>query len=136
MKKLLILFLLLLVSATSFSQFTKKKESYYQAYFAERIHGQKEIVLDDKTRVDVLTDTFAIEVDFAEKWSESVGQSILYSEKLHKKAGILLIINGREDDRFVQRLMIVAIKCDITVWVLNYKDDSWGKVDVITKIVY
>jgi hypothetical protein len=136
MKRLLILIILLLISALCCGQLTKQRESYYQNLFAERIHGQKEVLLDDKTRVDVLTDTFAIEVDFADKWSQSVGQSIYYAEKLHKKAGIVLVINGLEDDRFIQRLMMVAIKHDITVWVIDYKDDSWGRVDVITKIVY
>jgi len=137
MKRLLILFLLLLISALFLSfQLTKQRESYYQALMAKHLNGQKEVLLDDKTRVDILTDTFAIEVDFAEKWSEGVGQSLYYGNKLHKKAGIVLVINGLEDDRFVQRLMSVAIKHDITVWVIDYNNDGWGRVDVITKIEY
>ena len=40
------------------------------------------------------------------------------------------------DDRFVQRLMVVAIKRDITVWIIDYNNDGWGKVDVINKILY
>jgi len=136
--KRLILFIIFLMSGICLQAqlFTKQRESYYQNLFAERIHGQKEVLLDDKTRVDVLTDTFAIEVDFADKWSQSVGQSLYYANKLHKKAGIVLVINGLEDDRFVQRLMSVAIKHDITVWVIDYKDDSWGRVDAIIKYIY
>lgn len=127
---------LMLISAMSYSQITRMRESYYQEKFATYINGQKEVLLDDKTRVDVLTDTFAIEVDFAEKWSESVGQALYYAEKLNKKAGILLVVNGHQDDRFVQRLMTVAYKHGITVWIMDYNNDSWGKVDVEIKYIY
>jgi hypothetical protein len=137
MKRIVLLALFVLMSVTSYSQlFTKQRESYYQNLFATRIGGQKEVILPDQTRVDVLTDTFAIEVDFADKWSQSVGQSLYYAEKLHKKAGILLIIDGLKDDRFVKRLMTVAYKHDITVWILDYNDESWGKVDVRINYIY
>lgn len=134
MKKLFILFIMLLISAICYSQ--KQRESYYQKRLGNLMNGKVEVLLDDKTRVDVLTDTFAIEVDFAEKWSESVGQALYYAEKLNKKPGILLVINGRNDDKYINRLMTVAYKHGITVWIMDYNDDSWGKVDVITKYVY
>ena len=90
--------------------------------------GQKEVVLDDMTRVDIVTDTFAIEVDFAEKWSQGVGQALYYAEKLNKKAGILLVVNGRLDEKYVRRLMMVAINHNITVWLMDYNTDDWCKV--------
>jgi hypothetical protein len=128
MKKILILFVLLLISAISYSQLSRARESYYQNGFAILMKGQKEVVLDDMTRVDVLTDTFAIEVDFAEKWSQSVGQALFYAEKLNKKAGILLVVNGQLDEKYVRRLMIVAINHNITVWLMDYNTDNWCKV--------
>lgn len=100
------------------------------------MNGRVEVTLDDQTRVDVLTDTFAIEVDFAEKWSQSVGQSLYYAEKLNKKPGILLVINGVFDDKYVKRLMTVAYKHGITVWIMDYNNDTWGKVDVNVKYIY
>ena len=123
--------LLMLVSLTAFSQ--KQHEKYYQNKVAERIHGKTEIVLDDKTRADIVTDTFAIEVDFAHKWAESIGQSLHYAYKLHKKAGIVLIVDGIKDDKYIQILMPLADKYNITVWVIFINDNSWGKVEAIIK---
>jgi len=137
MKKILI-FLLFFVFATAILSFqlTKQRESYYQKKFGSIMNGRVEVTLDDQTRVDVLTDTFAIEVDFAEKWSQSVGQSLYYAEKLNKKPGILLVINGVFDDKYVKRLMTVAYKHGITVWIMDYNNDTWGKVDVNVKYIY
>lgn len=130
--KILILIPLLTISLFSSCQVLKMKESYYQDKFAEIIHGQKEIVLDDKARVDIVTDSFAIEVDFAEKWAESIGQSLYYAEELNKKAGVLLIVNDTLDDRYIKRLMTIAMKYDITVWLINY-DTNWCKVIIKPK---
>lgn len=38
-----------------------------------------EYVLPDRTRVDCLTDEYAIEIEFAENWAESIGQA-MYSQ--------------------------------------------------------
>jgi hypothetical protein len=49
-------------------------EAYYQDKWCSVNKGQTEYRLEDNTRVDCLTDTHAIEFDFAEKWAESIGQ--------------------------------------------------------------
>ena len=134
MKKLFILLSLMLLSAVAFPQ--KMKESYYQNGFAIIMKGQKEVILDDDARVDIVTDTFAIEVDFAAKWAESIGQSLYYSACLGRKAGVLLLVNGRKEDRYVRRLMRVATKFDITVWVMDYNTDIWKRVVVKTTYEY
>ena len=38
-----------------------------------------EVVMKDCTRCDILTATHAIEVDFARKWAEAIGQSLNYA---------------------------------------------------------
>ena len=134
MKRILFLIVLLLFSVTMFSQ-TKQRESYYQKEFAKAIDGEIEYVLEDRTRVDVLTDEYTIEVDFAYKWAESIGQSLHYAKMLDKKAGVLLVVNGDEDHRFVMRLMGVAIKYNITVWIWDYSDDTWGRLEPETTYV-
>ena len=48
-------------------------EKVYQKFFCNKMHGQMEYELTDKTRVDCLTSTYAIEVDFGKKWAESIG---------------------------------------------------------------
>jgi hypothetical protein len=134
MKRILFLFPVLLFLSSFY--LPKQRESYYQKIFAENIRGRTEVVLDDNARVDIVTDTFAIEVDFSEKWAESVGQSLYYAEKLNKRAGVLLVVDGRNDGRYIQRLMTLAIKYDITVWIMDYNSNEWTKVDVVIDYIY
>lgn len=42
-------------------------------YVAQHCTGIMEFVLPDRTRVDCLTDEYAIEFDFAPKWAEALG---------------------------------------------------------------
>ena len=66
--------------------------------------GIKEYVLADKTRVDCLTDEYAIEFDYAKKWAESIGQSLYYSKKTGKKPAVAIITNGENDLKYIQRI--------------------------------
>ena len=135
-RKLFILIAFLFIGITSFSQEVRQRESYYQKAFAEVIGGEREVVLSDRTRVDIVTDEYAIEVDFAEKWAESIGQSLHYQGMLDKKAGVLLVWKGPEEERFLKRLMDVAVKHGITVWVWNWTDDTWSRVDYNLQYLY
>ena len=47
--------------------------------------------MPDGTRCDILTDTHAIEVDFADKWAEAIGESLNYAIQTGKKADIVLV---------------------------------------------
>ena len=133
MKKILILLSMLFLSVSLYSQ---QKEKFYEAVFAKDINGSRQVVLSDKTRVDIVTDTFAIEVDFADKWAESVGQSLYYGYVLDKKPGVLLVVNGKEDNNFINRLMVIAMKKDITVWIMDYNTNKWKKVKQIYRYDY
>ena len=135
MKRLLFLIVFLFIGITVFSQ-ARERESYYQKEFAEVIGGEREVVLEDRTRVDIVTDTYAIEVDFAEKWAESIGQSLHYEEMLGKKAGVLLVMDREREERFLNRLMPIAAKHGITVWVWDWTDDTWSKVDFKVTYLY
>ncbi len=66
--------------------------------------GIKEYVLEDRTRVDCLTDEYAIEFDYAKKWAESIGQSLYYSKKTGKKPAVAIITNGENDLKYIQRI--------------------------------
>jgi hypothetical protein len=94
----------------------KKNEKFYQVQMCNRLKGEIEVVLHDKTRVDCLTDKYAIEVDWARKWAEGVGQSIYYAEMTNKKPAIALIMADTDaDERHYKRLSIVAIKLNIHI---------------------
>ena len=65
---------------------------YEKDYVDKYCDGIKEYVLPDKTRVDCLTNEYAIEFDYAKKWAESVGQSLYYAEKTGKKPAVAIIL--------------------------------------------
>ena len=66
--------------------------------------GQIEHRLEDNTRVDCLTDEYAIEYDWAKKWAESIGQSLYYSKLTGKAPAVVLILTSPTDYRYVKRI--------------------------------
>ena len=107
MKKLILIIALLLIASTAYAKHLHP-EKYYQAEWCEEMKGQTEVILDDKTRVDCITETNAVEVDFAPKWAEAIGQALYYSAKTGKKAGVLIIMeNPVKDVKYVNRILKV-----------------------------
>ena len=78
-------------------------ERHYQDAWCKAQGGQTEYVLPDKTRVDCLTDAYAVEVDFAQKWAEAVGQSLHYASWTGRRAAVVLIVSPG-DTHLVKRL--------------------------------
>jgi len=100
----------------------KHKESWYQA---KTCAGKIEYRLDDRTRIDCLTKDHAIEYDFANKWKESIGQSMHYAIKSNKQAGIVLIMRKDSDDKYLDSLMgaINFYVLPIDVWIITTNKD-------------
>ena len=67
-------------------------ESSYQHAWCSKYNGIEEYENKDKTRVDCLTDKYAVEFDFANKWAESIGQALHYQRMTGKKAKVVLIL--------------------------------------------
>lgn len=102
--KLLLLFLTFsLLSA-------KQSERHYQTQYAIKIGGKTEVVMKDGSRCDIVTRTHAIEVDFAKKWAEAIGQSLNYSLNTGKRAGIALILETQSDDKHLVKLNTVILQ--------------------------
>jgi hypothetical protein len=95
-----------------------RNERYYQIQLCDELGGAVEVVLPDKTRVDCLTDEYAIEVDWAKKWAEGIGQSLYYAEMTDKKPAIGLIV-GEKDKRYLRRINKVANKYGITIFTIK-----------------
>lgn len=84
-------------------------ERYYQEQWCNSHGGVTEYVFDDKSRVDCLTETHAIEVEFAPKWKEAIGQALYYSIKTNRKPGIVIVRENPENDaKYIKRLRIVS----------------------------
>ncbi len=80
-------------------------ESEYQKQWCEKRGGEIEYRLHDGTRVDCLTDKLAVEVDFAPKWHECIGQALYYAQQTKRiPACVLILENPIKDMRYVYRL--------------------------------
>ncbi len=101
------------------AQEKKYEKDYQEAWCSGK--GVTEFVLSDKTRVDCLTDTHAIEFDWAKKWAEAIGQSLYYSVATNKKAGIVIILKSEKDKKHLTKLysVIEHNKIEIDVWVIE-----------------
>ena len=93
-------------------------ERYYQEKWCDENNGEMEVILPDKTRCDCITETHAIEMDFAKKWAESIGQSLYYASQTGKHAGIVLIMEKSGDERYLDRIhtTIKYFNLPIVVW--------------------
>jgi hypothetical protein len=117
MKKLILMIFLLaplLLSAKHLH-----KESWYQKGWCEANGGIVEYRLKDKTRVDCLTDEYAIEFDFAKKWAEGIGQSLYYAIQTKKRPAVALILEKQGDMRYYKRLLTVAQKHGIRLFIID-----------------
>lgn len=74
---------------------------------AMKYNAKIEVRLWDKTRVDMLNSEYAIEVDFARKWAEAIGQSLYYGIVTGKKPAIVLLV-GTGEERYVYRCQTVC----------------------------
>ena len=83
-------------------QSTAKTERYYQLKCNEVLQGKVEYRLSDATRVDILTEDLAIEVDFAKKYYEAIGQACHYAEMTERKPAILLIVREKYQEKYVE----------------------------------
>jgi len=72
-------------------------------YVFANCKGIIEYKLEDKTRVDCLTDEYAFEYDWGYKWAEAIGQSLHYARVTGRKAGIVLILKGQKDEKYLHR---------------------------------
>ena len=109
------LFFFLILASSLLS--AKQSERYYQTQYADKIGGRTEVVMKDGTRCDIVTSTHAIEVDFAKKWAEAIGQSLNYSLNTGKRAGIALILESQSDYKHLLKLNTVirhhGLKIDV-----------------------
>jgi len=102
----------------------KQSERYYQEKFAREIGGQVEVVMRDGTRCDILTATHAIEVDFAKKLAEAIGQSLNYAMHTGKRPGVALIVLSPSDNKYLERVR--KISAEYSLGLTIYPIDGGG----------
>lgn len=103
------------------AEFDESKSKFREAdYVNAYCKGTVEYRLPDKTRVDCLTEEYAIEFDWAKKWAESIGQSLYYAKMTGKKPAVAIIVKSPKDDRYIER--IEAVDKNITVFKIKARD--------------
>lgn len=117
---------------SSLSLYAKQSERFYQEKFAKEIDGQVEVIMKDGTRCDILTSTHAIEVDFARKWAEAIGQCLHYSSHTGKKPAVALIVLDQSDDKYINR--VKQISSDFNLDIKIYQIDGNDAPKVLPKI--
>lgn len=71
--------------------------------------AEVEVRLWDGTRVDILTPTHAIEVDWADKWAEGIGQALYYAALTDREPMVLLLVENYDDDaKYIYRCQTVC----------------------------
>jgi hypothetical protein len=65
-------------------------EKYWVEGLRQKINGRSEVAIE-KGRVDIVTDSYAIEVEFFHKWQEGLGQALHYGDVLGKIPTLALI---------------------------------------------
>ncbi len=102
------------------------REANWSRYVADLDHV--EVTLWDGTRCDYVSDTHAIEIDWAQtgKCYEAIGQALYYAIVLDKKPGILLLVKETEREtarKYVFRTQTVCAKYDIKLWVETVEEE-------------
>lgn len=79
-------------------------ESHYQKIAAKKYGAESEVTMPDGTRCDLITETHAIEVDFADK-----------------RAGIILILESESDARHFIRVNSIVRYYELPIDVLSIR---------------
>ena len=113
----MLVLIIILISTIALAE-RPHKEKWYQEIWCDQTQGEVEYRLPDKTRVDCLTSTHAVEHDFGSKWAEAIGQALFYSLSTGKRSGIVLIIDKEKEWRYWIRL-------NSTIDHFNLPIDTW-----------
>jgi len=106
-------------------------EVAWSKWLAEQMGGEAEYRLPCKSRVDILTTTLAIEVDWVKKWPEAFGQAIYYGVITNRPAAVLLLLRGKlTEDRYLERARQVGARLNVSVFTWMTTDTHNENVSV------
>lgn len=117
----LILAVMVLVVMSQFAEAGYPEKVYQRAWCAKNA-GQVDVRLDDSSRVDCLTASHAVVVDFAVKWAEAVGEALYYAAKTMKAPGVVLITEDENDLIHLPKIRLIAEKHKLKLWEMSPDD--------------
>lgn len=90
---------------------------------ALKYNARVEVRQWDDTRIDMVTETHAIECDWSKSWAQAIGQSLYYSAVSGLKPGIILLVKSQaKEQRHIFRCQTVCVKHGITLWIELVED--------------
>ena len=84
---------------------TGAPEKEWTDALAKKLSGQSEVQVD-RGRVDVMTDSYVIEIDFLKKWHEGLGQAIHYGDE-SDRIGVLALIDQKNALQDLEHLKLL-----------------------------
>jgi len=82
----------------SFDIPSQAPESMWRDALAAKLNAKHEVVIEGG-RIDVMTDTEAIEIDWPHKWHEGLGQALHYADATGKKPVLALIAYSQDPQK-------------------------------------
>ena len=114
-----------------------QNEAYFVDIISRKLGGVTEMPVYGG-RVDIVTDEYAIEVEWARKWKNAIGQALWYGLQTNKKPGIVLIMRSKNDYRYgimlQSALDYAGLHDKIKVWF--YPEDFGGSMNSIRYGLY
>lgn len=105
----------LFFTTTAYAGHLNKEAEYRDAWCM----GKSEVTMPNGNRADCVTTDYAVEVEFAKKYHEGVGQALDYAQQTGKSPAILLIIEDEKDWRYYNRLKPLAEEYSIRLWYMT-----------------
>ena len=104
----------------------QKRETNWSRYVTD--HEHVEVKLWDDSRCDYVSNTHAIEIDWAtsNKVFEAIGQAEYYSIILDLKPGIILLVKEKDKKtarKYIYRCQTVCTKLGIKLWIETVKNE-------------
>lgn len=82
-------------------------ETAWSTYLAARLGVDPEYRLPDGSRADIVTDTHVYEVEWCNKWEESIGQVMYYHMATDKPGVVYLLKRPGDDEDYIRCLAVV-----------------------------
>ena len=111
------LYALLALATTTAAE--PKNEPYYVDLVCTELGGVQEYRTAVGVRVDRLTDTQAIELDWGNKWYEGITQALYYAMLTDRQAVVALIDKGKNPQRYVERARALIVFYGLPVEVVE-----------------
>jgi len=118
MKALLYLTPFLLLPALGNAEPAFSSEEEYTTYLQSQIGGEQEVTLSDRTRCDLLTDDYAIEVERARRWAQAIGQSLHYANMTGRQPAIALLVDSEDNGRYFRRIVGVINEFELPIFLM------------------